>query len=171
MRTLTGGGDVAPGIAVSVNGSGFPNDSASGATDPVTGVRTTFANLSEGSYAISAKDLAHGLGGGSQGTIPYDGAVVNVDVRLAAAGTVTGRFLKPDGITPIGGGQVKLIRSGQIIAYAVTSSSAADLGIFRMEYVTMGDFTLEAFDPVTERTGKGGGRLSTNGETVSADVS
>ena len=46
----------------------------------------------------------------------------------------------------------------------------ADLGTFRLEYVTMGDFTLEGFDPTTERTGRGGGRLSTNGETVTSDV-
>jgi len=169
VRTLTAGSEIAPNIAVSINGSSFPNDSASGVTDPITG-EITFLNLSEGSYAISARDTIHGLGGTTQATIPSDNSIVSIDVRLAAAGIVTGRFLKPDGATPIGGGQVKLIRSGQAVAYAVTSSAAADLGTFRMEYVTMGDFTLEAYDPTTERTGKGGGRLSTNGETVTTDV-
>ena len=57
-----------------------------------------------------------------------------------------------------------------MVAYAVSSADPATLGEFRLEYIPLGDFTLEGFDPVSGRIAKGGGRLGTDGETVAANV-
>jgi len=167
VRALTATGAPAPGTAIAVNGSAYPNDGASGTTD-ANGL-ITFANLSEGSYAVSASG-SFGLGGRSQVTIPGDRAAVSVDVSLASSGTVTGRFLKADGVTLIGGGQIRLWRGGQVYAYATSSSDPATLGSYQMQYVPLGDFTVDGYDPVTERSGSSGGRLTNNGDSASADI-
>ncbi|HEY6871279.1 MAG TPA: carboxypeptidase regulatory-like domain-containing protein, partial [Geobacteraceae bacterium] len=167
VRVFNADATPAAGAGVTVNGTAYPNDTAAGTTGSDGTI--TFDNLSQGSYAVSARDNI-GRGGASQGSIPADKAAVIVDVKLAPSGIVTGRFLKADGATPIPGGQVKLLQGGQVVAYATTSSEPATLGQYRMEYVPLGDFTLDGFDPVTERRGIGGGRLVNNGDTVTADI-
>ncbi|HZV80812.1 MAG TPA: Ig-like domain-containing protein, partial [Geobacteraceae bacterium] len=171
VKVLDGEGKVMiPNAAIYLKGTGYPNDSASGASD--ANGQAVFTNLSEGSYAVSASGTGNlgGLNGRNQVTITADKTSVTVEVRLASSATVTGRFLKADGITPITGGQITLKRNGQAIAYTSSSSDPADPGRFRLEYIPLGDFSVEGYDPVTERRGSGGGRLGSNGETVSADV-
>jgi hypothetical protein len=167
VKVFNADGTPAQAATVSASGTDYPNDSASGVTDASGSV--SFANLSEGNYALSATGT-FGRGGRNQAFIPGNQASVLAEVRLAPSATVTGRFLKADGITPIAGGQITLKRNGQVNAYASSSSDAADSGRYRMEFVPLGDFTVEGYDPVTERRGVGGGRLNTDGETVVADV-
>jgi hypothetical protein len=153
---------------VEVKGSNFPNDLASGSTDQNGEI--TFYNLTEGAYAVSALG-GFNLGGRAQGSIPADGASSSVDVMLAASGTVKGRFLKADGVTPIGGAQIKLLNSSrQVLAYTSTSTDPSTPGEFTLEHVPMGDFRIEGFDPISDRRGIGGGRMTTNGETVNVNV-
>lgn len=167
VKVLNADGTPAQAATVNANGSAYPNDSASGVTDAVGLVN--FSNLSEGNYAISATGT-FGRGGRNQAFIPGDKASVTAEVRLAPSATVTGHFLKADGVTPIVGGQITLKRNGQVNAYASSSSDAADPGRYRMEFVPLGDFTVEGYDPVTERRGMGAGRLNADGEVVTADV-
>ncbi|HEY6007532.1 MAG TPA: Ig-like domain-containing protein, partial [Geobacteraceae bacterium] len=119
-------------------------------------------------YAVSASGtgLESGLSGRTQASISGDQAAVTAEVRLAPSGTVNGRFLKADGQTPIADGQVKLLHNGQVLVY---TTSATD-GSFGMQYVPLGDFSVEGYDPVTMRWGRGGGRLNANGDVVAADV-
>ena len=170
VKVLDGGGLVVPNANITVKGTGYPNDEAVGASDAAG--QALFTNLSEGSYAVSASGTGNIsiLSGRNQVSIPGDNASVTVEVRLASSATVTGRFLKADGITAIPGGQITLKRNNQAIAFASSSSDPSDPGRFRMDYVPLGDFVVEGFDPITERRGIGGGRLNVNGETVSADV-
>ncbi|MDU0460473.1 MAG: Ig-like domain-containing protein [Geobacteraceae bacterium] len=167
VKVSNADGTPSQAAAVSVSGSGYPNDSANGVTDAAGMV--SFANLSEGSYAISATGT-FGRGGRNQAFIPGDKANITAEVRLAPSATVTGRFLKADGVTPIAGGQITLKRNGQVIAYASSSSDTSDPGRYRMEFVPLGDFTVEGYDPVTERRGVGAGRLNADGEIITADV-
>lgn len=166
VKVLNADGTIAPGADIDVRGTAYPNDAAQGISDE-TG-EAVFVNMTEGSYAVSASGngLLSGLSGRAQATIPGDRAAVTAQVTLAASGTVTGRFLKADGQTPVAGGQIKLMRGGQALAY---TSSAAD-GSFGIQYVTLGDFSVEGYDPVTNRRGTGGGRINANGDVVAADV-
>ncbi len=168
VNVVDAAGAVVSGAEITVSGSGFPQDTAAGTTDQSGSA--VFLNLTEGSYAVSAKD-GNNLGGRAQGSIPADNASVTVTVTLAPSGTVIGRFLKADNATLIAGGQVKLMNSSrQVIAYSSSSSEPANPGVFRFEYVPLGDFILEGFDPLTDRKGIGGARLTFNGQTVSADI-
>jgi hypothetical protein len=157
-----------PEAQVAVKGISFPQDAAEGATD-ATG-SAAFSNLNEGSYTVSAVD-GFNAGGRAQVIIPADNTVTAVTVKLADSGSVTGRFLNADGVSPVPGGQVKLLNSlRQVIAYGSSSSDSSSPGAFRFEHVPLGDFTLEGFDPVTDRKGTGGGRLTADGQTAVADV-
>ena len=167
VTVLNADGTPASEASVAAGGIEYPNDSASGKTDAHGLI--SFLNLSEGFYALYASGT-FGRGGGAQAIIPGDKANMAVVVRLAASALVTGHFLNADGITPIAGGQITLKRNGQAIAYASSSSDPADLGRFTLLYVPLGDFSLEGYDPVTERRGMGGGRLATDQESVTADV-
>ena len=170
VKVLSATGAAVPNADITLSGTVYPNDSAAGVSD--SSGQASFANLSQGSYAVSASGNGSiaGLSGRSQASIPGDKASVTAEVRLAASASVTGRFLKADGVTPIIGGQVVLKLNGQAIAYASSSSDPADAGRFLMQYVPLGNFTVEGYDPVTERRGMGAGRLSADGETVTADV-
>jgi hypothetical protein len=170
VKVLNASGAAIPDAVINLKGTSYPNDTAGGASD--ASGQATFYNLSEGSYAVSASGTGSlsGLSGRNQVTIPGDKASVTVQVSLAPSATVTGRFLKADGVTPIAGGQITLKRNGQAIAYTSSSSDPADPGRFRLEQIPLGDFSVEGYDPVTERRGSGGGRLATDGETVPADV-
>ncbi len=160
-------GTPAPDAAVSVSGSDYPNDQASGVSD-ADGL-VVLENLTVGNYAVAASG-SFGRGGRGAALIDRDGAAAAVTVSLTPTGTVTGTFVKADGVTPIGGGQVKLLRSGQTVAFTACSSDPLEPGRFRMDYVPLGDFVLEGFDPTTERSGRGSGKLAQDGETVDVKI-
>ncbi|MEJ2698983.1 MAG: carboxypeptidase-like regulatory domain-containing protein, partial [Desulfuromonadales bacterium] len=94
VRALNADGTVAPDTTISVMGTAYPNDAASGQAGSDGTI--AFANLSEGSYAVSAHG-SFGRGGRTEAVLPSDGAAVTVEVRLAPSGTVTGTFYKADG--------------------------------------------------------------------------
>jgi hypothetical protein len=160
-------GTPAADAAVTVAGSGFPNDQASGMSD--ADGQVLLENLTVGSYALSASG-SFGRGGRGEAIIPSDGASVTATLSLTPTGTVTGTFVKADGVTPVGGGQIKLLQGYKTLAFTSSSTDPAELGRFRMDYVPLGDFVLEGFDPTTERSGRGSGRLSQDGETVDVKV-
>jgi len=167
VKVLDGNGKASVETDVSLRGSDYPNGTADGKTGGNGEV--VFTNLTEGRYAVSAKD-ENNLGGRSEGTVTFD-STVSVTVRLTPSGTVTGRFLGPDGTTPIKGGQVKLKNmSNHVLAYAYSSTDDASAGVFTIDHVPVGDFKLEAFDPITDRRGVGGGRVSYVNHNATADV-
>jgi hypothetical protein len=160
-------GSVEGSANVSLRGAGFPYDTAIGTTD-VDGVVTLY-NLSEGNYAINATGSAS-RGGRANTIISNDGEIVNATVTLASYGQVTGTFFKTDRVTPVPGGQMTLKVANQPIGYAISSADPATLGQFTIDYVPLGAFSLEGFDPVSDRLGRGAGQLDNHGDTVSANV-
>ncbi len=167
VKVLNADGTPAPETAVSVKGSSFPNDTANVSTG-ADGI-VIFENLTEGSYAISAFG-SFNRGGRGEATIAADGEQVLVEITLAASGTVTGTFLKADGRTPIGGGQIRLKKGYKTVAFAPSSSDPANLGRFTVEHAPLGDFTIEGYNPVTDRTGSGSGSLGGDGQVVDVEV-
>lgn len=167
VRVIGADGSPSPFATVTLAGVAFPQDNASGPAD--ANGEILFQNMTEGGYAISAVD-GYNIGGRAHGEIPLDGASVTVDVRLAASGTVTGRF-RNQTASPVVGGQIKLLNTkGEALAYSYSSVEAASAGVFTFEHVPLGDFVLEGYDSVTDRSGSGGGRITANGGTVNADV-
>ncbi len=160
-------GTVEAGADVTIRGTGFPQDTATGTTD-TQGV-VTLSNLSEGNYAITATGSAS-RGGRASAAITSDGETVNAVVTLASYGKVVGTFFKADRVTPVAGGQLTLKVHNKTIGYAISSADPATLGQFVIDYVPLGPFNLEGYDPVSDRIGRGGGQLDNNLDTVSADV-
>lgn len=168
VNVVDGNGAAVAARFVKVKGTDFPNDFAG--METVTSGTVTFGNLSEGVYAVDAVDY-YNLGGRTTVTIAAEQAQVTATVTIAFSGTVTGRFLKADGTTAVTGGQITLKNAyRQVLAYTLTSSDPLDAGSFRLEHVPLGDFILEGYDPVSDRRGVGGGRISTNNQTAMADV-
>ena len=169
VKVVDGNGAAVAASAVNVKGTAFPNDLA-GPASVLSGETVTFGNLSEGVYAISAVDH-NNRGGRTQVTIPADQAQVTVTVQVADSGTITGRFLKADGTSPVAGGQIILKNAYRsVLAYALSSTDPADAGAFRFDFVPIGPFIVEGYDPASDRRGVGGGNLSVNNQTVTADV-
>jgi hypothetical protein len=167
IKVLNADGSIEPGAEVNLKGTGFPFDTAVGSTDAEGFL--TLANLSEGRYAITATGSA-ARGGRVSAEIVSDGASAEAVVILAAYGRVTGTFMKADGLTPVPGGQITLKVNNRPIGYAISSSDPATLGQFQVDYVPLGAFTLEGYDPASDRTGRGGGQLVTDGGTLESNV-
>ena len=135
----------------------FPQRTYEGAVEAANEGLVTFGNVFEGSFSVMASD-ALGRGGRVHGTMPAPDAVVEITVRLTVTGTVRGRFLMPDGVTPIPYGAVKLTAGGRSLGQSVTRGGV-DAGFYEFTYVPAGDVRIEASDPITARAGIGVGRI------------
>lgn len=122
----------------------------------------------EGPVSLEAFD-AVGRGGRASAEVTAPGAPLEVNVRLAATGTVRGRFLMRDQTTPIPYGQVRLFVGSRELGQA-TTAAGTDIGGFRFDYVPVGSFRIEAQDPLTGRTGVALGRIDVHGEEIDLQV-
>jgi len=164
--TVSGSNGLIPNALVTVTRGTYPNDSRQGRTGGDGSI--TFAGgdvLTEGPFSVTAFDQTTGITGYGSGAVPGGGAEADVQVHLDdASGTVHGRFLMPDSVTPIPNAQVQITSArGQSFATSDTAGAFSFEGVF-------GNFTVEAFDPVTARRGRTTGSLTINHDDVLADV-
>ncbi len=164
--TVAGSNGPIAGALVTATRGTFPNDSRQGRSGPDGSILFGGGDmLTEGPFTVSAFDSASGITGFASGTIPRGGGEADVAVHLDdQAGSVHGRFLMPDGTTPIPNAQVHLT-SARGDAFATTDPA----GAFAFDAV-FGAFTAEAFDPVTARRGRATGSLTVNHDAVIADI-
>ncbi len=158
------GAPVESGI-VEVSGVDFPNTSDLAELFAGSGGHALFEQLPEGHYAITASRL--GLSGRVSAVVP-NGGIVAVTVKLQPAGTVLGLVLMPDGSTPAGLADVRLIVAGKTVGYCTSADDGT--GSFSFPNVPVGDFKLEAFDNRSTRMGRTAGRVSQQGQEVTADI-
>ena len=161
------------GVAVSsafvrLRETGYPSLSYAGAVAPATQGAATFDRVFEGPLAIEASDSL-GRGGRTETWLTGDGRTVDVTVRLTVTGTVRGRFLRPDGVTPIPLASVRVLASGRTIG-EMTTSTGADAGRFEFLHVPAGAVRVEALDAATGRQGIAAGTLATEGQVLDLDV-
>ncbi|HKY21469.1 MAG TPA: carboxypeptidase regulatory-like domain-containing protein, partial [Vicinamibacterales bacterium] len=168
VRVVDGADLPVTGVIVHLTESDFPTRSFEAVADESSGGIASFEGVFEGPVAASATD-PFGRGGRSSGVLPGPDAEVDLRVRLTTTGTVRGRFLMPDGTTPIPFGTVAL-QSGRSIIGQVTTAGSGDVGSFRFQYVPAGPIRLEAEDPLTGRTGFAVGALSTEGQEIVLDI-
>ena len=124
----------------------------------------------EGSFSVQAYDSATGTAGSVSGSVPGVGASADgrtvVTVTLSnATGTVTGRFLRGDGVTPIPNAQITFRGAGR----ELFSQSDAQ-GRFTFQGVLPGAFSLDAYDPITSRAGRLSGELTLLNRTFNGDI-
>ena len=144
VRVVDGTGQPAVGADVSVDQMTFPQDRFTGQTD--ASGELELGNLFAGSYAIGAR-LASGVSavsGRSSASVAADAEAL-ATVRLGATGTIRGRFVGVDGVTPIAAAQIRV----GVLGFATTD----DAGAFEVVGVPLGTHVISAQDAVTGRLG------------------
>lgn len=167
-----------PGVTVTVRRTTYPNDvRAATLLTPTDTAPLVFDSLTEGPVSVSAlvstdpnvnvggREELRGFGGNATGAVIRDGLQV-VRVVVDAAGSVSGRFLRTDGVTPVANAQVALTASGRPTAFAVTEVT----GAFRFDGIPLGHFSLDGFDPATGRRGRVDGQVQRDGQRVTQDL-
>ncbi|MFN0124808.1 MAG: carboxypeptidase regulatory-like domain-containing protein, partial [Blastocatellia bacterium] len=165
LRVLDGAGNPVNTGGADITGAAYPNIKR--VVELTAGGVVQFDNLPEGEYAVCA--ASGGFSGRNSMTV-VRGAVGEVTIRLQASGSIAGRVLMPDGTTPVGLADVRLIQNGRTFGFVVSNDFEGQIGAFRFDNVPTGEFTVEAFDNRSGRTGRGAGRINTQGETANVDV-
>ncbi|MEA2464338.1 MAG: large repetitive protein, partial [Acidobacteriota bacterium] len=148
--------------------TGFPNRNYESVIAPSNLGVATFNNVYEGTVSAEASD-AFARGGRVSSVLPRPGDTIELKVAMTTTGKIRGKFLRPDGVTPIPFGIVKLIAGNRVIGQTATPGSG-DVGAFSFDYVPAGPVRLEAQDPLTARTGFAAGTISAESETLNLDV-
>jgi hypothetical protein len=156
------GGAPVAGAAVTLRRGTFPSETLQGVTDGQGRVR--FVNVSEGVFSVEATEAGTGLTGRASGSVVRDAEIASL-VTITASGRVTGTFLNADGSRAIPFAQVSL-SAGGVQAYATTDTS----GRFELTAIPVGTFSVEAFDPASNRRGRASGQLVAEGQTVDVTI-
>ena len=99
----------------------------------------TFANVLAGNFFVTATDPVTQLSG-SLSSVVTAGVANAVIVQLQPAGSVLGRVLDPDGVSPLAGVTVQV--SGPVFRQVSTASD----GSFRFDALPLGSYTVQALD-------------------------
>jgi hypothetical protein len=120
--------------------------------------------MASGSIIVTARDFTTGLQGRATGSLLANQSAI-VDVRLTPSGRIAGTIYNRDGVTPVGAG-VNVALSGQT---SLTTRTDA-LGQYALDFVPLGNFTVEASDNNGNR-GRTTSSLTATSQSAVADVS
>lgn len=168
VRVVDGADQPVANAFVRLQESDFPNRVYEGVVEGSNQGVVTFENVFEGRLSVEASD-AFARGGRASSVLPQAGGEVEIKVALTTTGKVRGRFLKPDGVTPIPFAVVRLLANGRTIGQTTTQGTG-EVGSFSFDYVPAGQLRLEAQDPLTARAGFAVGGIDTEGQTLTLDV-
>ncbi|MCA9537557.1 MAG: Ig-like domain-containing protein, partial [Myxococcales bacterium] len=117
----------------------------------------------EGDVTVIATDPDTGLRGRAYGVLDPD-ASVTIDVQLSASGTIEGTvFNRAD--QPVGPGIPVTLRGPVNL-----ESETDEVGRYRFDFIPLGLYTLEAFDPAGNR-GRTTAAITNTNQVVPADIS
>lgn len=150
--------------------AGFGNDppgpvsgTFSGFTDGLGNV--TFQNVPIGDFF--ARGEAAALAGVATGTLPAPNGSASVTVQLGASGSMSGRVLLPDGLTPAAQAIVTLTFQSQSQLQSGTLQITTGVGgTFEFSGIPIGSFTLSAFELVSSGVRRVSGSIASNGQHV-----
>lgn len=168
VKVVDAGGNPVPGPSVRIR-SGSPVASLIDEFPVLVGDaqgEVVFEGVPEGRFSVTASDPVSLAGGSAGGEIAEDLQEIAVTVVLQPSGTVQGAVLGPTGAAGVPFARVELKSAGRAAQFAVADSE----GRFRFEYVPLGGFDLEVFDPRTGRMAKGNGNLRFDGETAAVNL-
>jgi len=155
-RVQDGGGRSAARVNVTVHSG---NEISETASDEFGVYRID--NLRMGDFSLEAIESFTRLSGTGSGQLTVDGQVVTVDLTLESAGSVTGRILSSDGVTPAENAYIKL-KGSNFTQYYSTGST----GEFQFNAVKLGDFTLEVLGYNLSGKARAAGRVINHGDSV-----
>ena len=169
VRVVDGSDQPVAGAFLNLLETDFPRRSYEGAVEASNQGVAVVEGVFEGPFSLAASD-SYGRGGRASGNITRPGETVEVTVHLTPVGTVRGRFVMPDHLTPVPFGVVRLVANGRVIGQTTTPGSGEKIGTFLFDFVPAGDVRVEGQDPLTLRTGSTSGRIDRDGQEVALDV-
>ncbi|MGZ4843338.1 MAG: beta strand repeat-containing protein [Candidatus Angelobacter sp.] len=124
----------------------------------------TFSNVLAGPFFVTATDPVTQLSG-SLSSVVTAGVANAVTVQLQPAGSVLGRVLNPDGITPLAGVTVQIF--GPVFRQVSTASD----GSFRFDALPLGSYTLQSFDVAGRLRARNTGiSVASNGDVITSNL-
>jgi protocatechuate 3,4-dioxygenase beta subunit len=128
----------------------------------------SFAVVPAGAFTamLTATENGFTLYGMTSGTVqPYGTTAITISTQ--PSGTVSGQVFHSDGVTPDAGAQVTLTGTGSSGTVTVVADAN---GNYSFSGVPIGSFTLSVTDPVTSDRGAASGTLTTNGQTLTENI-
>src|SRR5262249_5484014 len=122
----------------------------------------SFTDVFIGTYTVNASSAITRLGGQASGTITSDGQTVTSDITLTATGSITGTVFHFGGSTAAPGATISL-SNGQ-------NTTADASGHYRVDFVPVGNYNVDATDPATGDRGRTGASLSSQDQVVTANI-
>jgi hypothetical protein len=169
VTVVDAAGRLADNALVRVRQTDYPSRTYEGRVQAaIEAGAVTFRDVFEGPFSVEASDV-YGRGGRVSAVLAAPGDTARVKVALSITGSVQGRFLMPDGTTPIPFGTVRLTAGGRVMGQTTTAGSG-DVGSYSFTYVPAGPVRIEAFDPATARTGLAVATLETQDQELTLDV-
>ena len=175
------------GVDVQLRSNGFYGGFYAGSTG--AGHQLTFQGIGSGQFSVAVYDPVLGLGGSAAGTVVSEGELVSVTAVLEATGTVRGRVLLDDGLTPATGAPAVLsLPDRHLYAEADADGRFEHLSVplrnfvldlqerqgpgklqrtgavtVANEVVDLGDLVLDDFDPLVLATDPATGAIGVDG--------
>jgi len=151
---------VGGGVTVTLSGSTFATTS----TDPVGRYSFTFVPL--GVFTIDATD-GNGNHGRTSGNLYATGQTVGANVAYLGRGTVSGTVASSGGVAAPGAAVTLISTSIFAGTYQATADSS---GKFSFPGIFVGPYTVTAQDTVGRRGGQAQGKISSDGQSVTTNV-
>lgn len=143
-------GSPAPGVDVAVDRAGFPERSYAATTNGAG--RVDLSGLVEGSHSVAACAMRGQLRLCTRGVVEVlPSTTGQLTLTLAHRGTIRGRYVESDGVTPVGFVQVELSHS---TVGRIGFASGDAQGVFEVEGVPIGVVTVLGRNPVTGRSAR-----------------
>ena len=157
-------GNIQPGVPVTLTSSSLFGGTLTTTSDNEG--RYRFDGVFIGEFSVYARNGSTNLAGVGRGRLAEENEVVTADVTLAATGSVSGRVLAQDNVTPVAGAQIEFNIAGTA---ALRTTANAD-GNFTFSVVPLGDFSLIATNPANGDKGQVVSRLVTLNEARTVNI-
>lgn len=129
----------------------------SGGTTSGPSGQFSFSNMFAGPFIITAQIVATRLAGSITGAVQFDGQFLSNNVALASSGTITGTVFRAGGTTAVANAEVALLRAAPGLSPTGLRTTTDESGKFGFSLVPLGNYLVDAVDPGTGDSGRGGG--------------
>ena len=121
----------------------------------------SFSDIFVGDFSLSAKDPVSRMSAGASGKIASDQEQVQVTLRLASVGSLTGLVYRSDGSTPV---------AGATVSAGSAATTTDSLGSYLLEALPLGVYTVSADDRGARSRSSAQVSLQSHGEILTRNL-
>jgi hypothetical protein len=121
----------------------------------------SFSGIFVGDFSLSARDPVTRMSAGASGKIAVNNETVQLTLRLASVGSLTGTLYRSDGVTPV---------AGATVSAGSASTTSDSLGSYLLETIPLGVYTVTADDKGARSRASASVSLQSHGETVTRNL-